>query len=183
SVHADQPKRSAPARTDRYGDPLPDGVRTRFGTVRWQARGQDLSFSPDGRTILVCDGFEVCTIDGHSGRQVARTRLQRPEEKSGHINVAFSEDCKTIATFDSGPKRIRFWEVASGKLLREFPAAAEAALAFAWSADGSLVAVADYKHRFYVWDARSGAKQKLSDADLGQGKNWPWMDFSPYANF
>src|SRR5207302_4539719 len=97
SVHADQQEKIAP-RTDRYGDPLSAGARMRFGTVRWQAKGQDLSFSPDGRTILVCDRFEVCTIDASTGKQLARTRLQRPKEKFGHISVAFSEDCKTIAT-------------------------------------------------------------------------------------
>jgi WD40 repeat protein len=178
-AHADQPEKNAPARTDRYGDPLPEGVRMRFGTVRWQGRGVQLSFSPDGQTILLCDWSEVCTIDARTGRQLARTRLQRPDEASGHISVAFSEDCKTIATFDSGPRKVRFWEVASGKLLREFPASAEAAISFAWSPKGSLIAVADYKHGFYLWDAATGASQKLSNVDLGQGDHSVWIDFSP----
>ena len=94
-VHADQPEKSAAARTDRYGDPLPNGATKRFGTVRWLATGRHLSFSPDGQTILVCNRSEVSTIDANTGKQLRRTKLRRPEKPSprNNIDVAFSRDC------------------------------------------------------------------------------------------
>jgi WD40 repeat protein len=176
-------KTTTPVRTDQYGDPFPGGVQMRLGTVRWQSRGQFLSFSPDGRTILVCDRDEVTTIDGESGKQLARTRLQRREQKTGHISVAFSDDCKTVAMFESDLKKVRFWEVASGKLLREFEAQADAAVSFVWSRDGSRIALGDYKERFYLWDAVTGARLELTDAHPGQRDHAVWMGFSPDSRF
>jgi WD40 repeat protein len=187
---ATQPKPSAgpnqkttQARTDQYGDPLPDGFQMRLGTVRWQAWGQYLSFSPDGRRILVCNTDQVTTIDGDTGRELARTRLQRQEQKTGHIRVAFSEDCKTVATFESGLKKIRFWEVASGKLVREFEALASAAVSFVWSRDGSRIVLADYKGGFYLWDAVTGTRLELADARPGKRDHTVWADISPDSRF
>lgn len=49
------------AGTDRFGDPLPPGVVSRFGTVRlWHAPGllgvESLTFSPDGRLLATGSG-------------------------------------------------------------------------------------------------------------------------------
>jgi WD40 repeat protein len=183
SVRADQPAGNAPVRTDRFGDPLPNGATKRFGTVRWLATGRHLSFSPDGQTILICNRFEVSTIDANTGKQLRRTRLQRPEKPSprNNIDVAFSRDCKTIAAVESGPQKVRFWEVASGKLLREFTAYAGHFPSLAWSPDGRWVAVSGT--HFYLLDAATGAPHKLSEADLGQGNHSLWSDLSPDSKY
>src|SRR5438105_636346 len=130
-LHAAQNKTNA-IRTDRYGDPLPESVQMRLGTIRWHARGRHFSFSPDGRTILSCDREEILTLDATTGKLLARTRLQRHEKTVWHeTNATFSNDCKTLATFESSVNKIRFWEIASGKLLREFPLSPY--MAAAWS--------------------------------------------------
>jgi hypothetical protein len=107
-------------RTDRYGDPLPDGARARFGTIRWQASGFDRAFSPDGRKLLAWDRVELSTIDTATGKLIARTKLgTRAKNQFAYIPVVFSPDRTMVAILESGPTTVRFWEVASGKLIRQ----------------------------------------------------------------
>src|SRR5262245_66026970 len=41
-------------RLDLHGDPLPDGVLVRLGTVRWRhgGAGAAIAYSPDGKTLV-----------------------------------------------------------------------------------------------------------------------------------
>jgi WD40 repeat protein len=183
-VRADAKGRPAtPARTDRYGDPLPEGVSMRFGTVRWQGRARQFVSTPDGQRFLLCNGFEISTIDANTGRRLARVELHRPATGLEHLEFDFSRDRKTIATIESGPKKVRFWDVASGKMLREFDANAEAAVSFTSSPDGSVIVAADYRHRFYVWHAATGERHPLHGADFGQEDHSLWAVFSPDSKF
>jgi WD40 repeat protein len=188
STCAAQPKPSVtnpntlkPVRTDRYGDRLPEGVRMRLGTTRWQARAQKLAFAPDGRAILCCSYREIATLDVSTGRQLSYHRFQRSEDRSPRdcINLAFSKDRKTVATIESGPQRVRFWDVTSGKRLREFTALTDRPVVFQWSPDGSLLAAVDTRGNFYLWNAHTGAKHRLSNTDLGQRHGIMWLEFSP----
>src|SRR5262249_25952111 len=49
------------ARTDRYGDPLPDGVMVRLGTTRLRHSDKvhQVAFDPDGKSVVSCgaDGW------------------------------------------------------------------------------------------------------------------------------
>src|SRR5947208_2758487 len=60
------PPPPAPARTDRYGDPLPPGAIARLGSIRWRVDGEQTSvrYAPDGKTLLVVTGRENAS-DGH----------------------------------------------------------------------------------------------------------------------
>jgi len=57
--------RLGPARTDRHGDPLPDGAFARLGTLRWRARGEveALAFAPDGKTVASASSEGLCLFE------------------------------------------------------------------------------------------------------------------------
>jgi WD40 repeat protein len=153
----------------------------RFGTVRWQAPAHALAYTPNGRTIAFANWNEVGTIDAETGKQLSRVTLQRPGTmKFGdHILSRFSKDCKTLVSIESGPGKVRFWDVRSGKLLREFPAAIGFPVCLASASDGSRIAAANQYHNFYLWDAATGLTQSPSDAEVGQDRQDVWMAFSP----
>src|SRR5262249_2247424 len=74
--------KAKPGRVDDYGDPLPDGVIRRLGTLRFRHGGriiQNLHLTPDGKTLISSDYY--------------------------------------------GARKVCVWELATGKLLRQFPGA------------------------------------------------------------
>src|SRR5438270_4510477 len=86
------PGSAAPVRTDPYGDPLPEGVRFRLGTVRLRHDGDVLALGwlPDGRT-LASAGWD-CTVrlwQIPGGKQLAHW------DKLG--GVVFSPDGRSLA--------------------------------------------------------------------------------------
>jgi len=163
-VHEPQP-------LDLYGDPLPPGAVLRFGTARWQAPGRTFAFSPDSRRILAANRDEVHILDAENGRPLASVKLQRPPRKQGipfgqnEILAAFSEDCTTVATLEENPGKIRFWDVATGKLQREFSARVVRPAGFLWSSDGSTLVAAGYDMSFHIWDAAKGKERNLLNND------------------
>jgi WD40 repeat protein len=85
-----------PARTDRYGDPLPPGALVRLGTVRWR-------------------------------------------HTTGLFRMAFTRDGKGLVTAGTlDPARL--WDVASGRLLRQFDDWGTKGGNIVFSPDGRLVA-------------------------------------------
>jgi WD40 repeat protein len=118
---------------DLYGDPLPDLVLARFGTVRWrndQKGGRPLDgvvSSPDGKLIAGLSDGGLTLWDAASGKPVDWFRpITRPAV------AAFTPDGKTLVTGgtlpgrpESGPGgfiykyRLERWEVGTGKLLGE----------------------------------------------------------------
>ena len=69
-AEATRPARAADrARTDRYGDPLPEGAVARLGTVRYRIPGEALAlaFAPDGKTLAVSTG-DLFLIEPATGK-------------------------------------------------------------------------------------------------------------------
>ena len=97
-------------RADRYGDPLPDGVIARLGTVRLHFGGEvsSAAVSPDG-SILIAAG-RVC--DGKTGKEL-------PQFKGKYLagTAFFSEDMSAVSIGKSNG--IEQWEIATGKILEK----------------------------------------------------------------
>jgi RNA polymerase sigma factor (sigma-70 family) len=116
------PKAAAPARTDRYGDPLPPGSVARLGTVRFRHDGEAtaLAFAPDGATLAsVCSG-EVILWDSATGRERRRLPIQVTGGGLGTGPLDFSPDGRILAVAD--PREgLSLWDAAGGERLRTLP--------------------------------------------------------------
>jgi WD40 repeat protein len=109
-----QPADEKAARTDLYGDPLPEGALARLGTVRLRQSGGGVVFSPDGKTLVSGGAGGLYVWDVTTGKELGwyRPRLDGPP----HEALAFSPDGKTLITADNSGL-IWHWEVGTGRFL------------------------------------------------------------------
>jgi len=150
-------KKDAPAPTDLYGDPLPDGVLARLGTVRFRHDFQvsQVAFTPDGKTLISGGG----TVNGIGIWDAATGRpLLRLSNPSLCNNLALSPDGKLLFT-----EHLRLIEVATGKEVRRLKVPNTSGFwgggFVAFSPDGKTVAAAEsYAERTNVvlWDLGEG---------------------------
>ena len=183
---------------DDFGDPLPPGAIARIGTLRFHHGGErhSLAVSPDGKTLATgaIDPQDSSAIiwEAAIGKELSRF------DNVGSF-VAFSHDGKVLAT--SGKRedtRIRLWDVATGKLVREIEvtgaddAPVEGIGSIAFSPDGQTLAVEtwwiktggkpEYPHykAFRVLELATGATRPPSFSapdDYGHGASA--LAFSP----
>lgn len=102
-----------PAKLDRHGDPLPEGVVARLGTVRFRGAGMDaVVFSPDGSLLATSSGIRIRVWEARTGRRLGDYPIKEPLQ--GCVSfLAFSPDGRHLAAgFDEPPLRV--WSVASG---------------------------------------------------------------------
>ncbi|HEY7425135.1 MAG TPA: WD40 repeat domain-containing protein [Gemmataceae bacterium] len=104
------PPQGKQAHTDRYGDPLPDGVIKRFGSTRLRHIGPvaALAWSPDGKLLASCgrDDGTVRLWDAATGRLVRSFKYRA-------FCLTFTPDGKGLAAGLDG--QVCVWEVATGK--------------------------------------------------------------------
>jgi WD40 repeat protein len=149
-----------PARTDLYGDPLPDGVIARLGTLRFRT-GTSVTgtvFSPDGQILAAVSdryGHPIYLFDAATGRVVRRIRA---EARDG---LAFTPDGRSIACVGDG-QLPQLWDTTTGKLLRQFDAPESKVCCIALSADGRTLASGDEgtanQSVLYAWDVDTGQR-------------------------
>jgi WD40 repeat protein len=160
------PKEEKPARTDRYGDPLPPGAIARLGTIRLRHAEDigEVAFSPDGKLLVSADGLgtafgpgvtrpeNLCLWEASTGK-----RLRRFGTGGSLSRVAFSPDGKLIAS--TLVNEISLWDVVTGNELRAFSilgGRSNVVTDVAFSPDGKLLASAGYDQRVRLWDPSTG---------------------------
>lgn len=106
-----------PARTDLYGDPLPEGAVARLGTLRFN-HGQGLDnvlFSPDGTSILSSGRGHLRRWDIATGKEQAHFSLPN---SSFEFSSGIMPDGKTLACLENYAGVVRILDAAEGKELR-----------------------------------------------------------------
>jgi WD40 repeat protein len=107
------PAKAKPARTDAFGDPLPDGVFYRVGTVRLRhEHTASLIFSADGSQLL-SQGFtpDLRVWD------VATGRILQQVVSPGGSRVIASRDDRYLACIRSNSYQMLLLDKATGKEL------------------------------------------------------------------
>lgn len=155
-----------PARTDRYGDPLPKGAVTRLGTVRFsQPFPGSIAFAPDGK-ILASGGYDnrIRLWDPDTGKEVRAL-----EGHTSYVNcIAMSADGKWLAS-GSQDKDLRLWEVNTGKERRRFQGHRAPIERLALSPDGKVLASSCQEATLRLWDTDSGKEIRSVPIDPPHG--------------
>jgi RNA polymerase sigma factor (sigma-70 family) len=158
------PAAGGKARTDRFGDPLPDGALARIGTVRFRQTANHIAFLADGKSFVAGDGSpfgettpgdSIRVWDLASGKEVR----QLEGYPGGVAFLGFSPESQLVA-FRGGKKDsdvVRLWDPATGL---EMPAPARLRVG-----DGIFAACPGGK--IVVLTARGGGKFCLKEADTG----------------
>jgi WD40 repeat protein len=113
-----------------------------------------VAWSPDGRTLLSgSDDGDARLWDAQTGRA-----LHVLNGGGGAIyHVAFDPTGKQVAIAGVYTRAISFWDVATGKRVREIPQPGGVGVwAWAWSPDGRYIATGDDARLVRIWDAQTG---------------------------
>jgi WD40 repeat protein len=137
---APAPEKKQAAKTDLYGDPLPEGAVARLGTLRFRgtpdSRAVLLAYAPDGKTLArLEDRGTLCLFEAASGR-----RIDLPLALNTTVSsLAFAPDGTRLALAcgKSGPPellRVEIWDLTRKEKLRAV--LLDSLEALTWSADG-----------------------------------------------
>jgi WD40 repeat protein len=148
-----------PARTDRYGDPLPAGALVRLGTVRFRHPGLSLvAYAPDGKTLLSAGGGTFRRWDAATGKELQRWSIPLDDVDCD----ALSADGRFLAVAGDRPggghRQVVLYDVPTGKELRRLEPAGKGFMhSLAFSPRGNLLASKPpFDALVSVWDVRTG---------------------------
>jgi WD40 repeat protein len=182
------------ARTDRYGDPLPDGAVARLGTVRLRNFNgvTNLTFSPDSRLVAstidprcLCGSARLFLWERETGRLLLTLPAGPLPEQDLFFRYVFTGDSKGLISGDSSGKHLYFWNVVTGKELKRIKGPGTGMTALALSPDGKIVACGDDKGAIRLWDVGRGRLRSTFPADeaelvalafTGNGKSLATLD-------
>jgi RNA polymerase sigma factor (sigma-70 family) len=167
----------AAARTDDFGDPLPDGAVRRLGTQRFRQGGgpvNRLLVSPDGKT-LVSKSSQGERTTAVWDLATGRLRYQLPGHWGDNRAVAISPDGKTLAV--GMDNVITLHDLASGRELRKSTSPIGETSGLAFAPDGKTLASGHTKgEAVLLWDvARGEVRARLAATE----NNSRLLAFSP----
>jgi WD40 repeat protein len=152
---------------DVHGDPLPEHVLARMGTVRFRHgdRTTSVAFAPDGKTVASAgDDGAVCLWNAATGQLLHKLEGHSHQVKA----VAFAPNGKLLAS-GSWDETIRLWDAATGRLVRRIRAEGQPISCLAFTPDGETLASAGLDQRIRLWDtARGTERQRLSGHGKGE---------------
>ncbi|HEV3084074.1 MAG TPA: WD40 repeat domain-containing protein [Gemmataceae bacterium] len=166
------PAREQRVRTDRLGDPLPEGALARLGTGRFRSGFMmyQAAFSPDGRIVAGASaGGGIALWDVANGKEVQRFLGYK------HVYaLAFSPDGKMLACPE---QQIHLYDTSTGEKMRTLSGhEGGMTMSLAFSADGKLLASGGHDNLVRLWDVASGHEiRKLA----GHQKGIYGLAFSP----
>jgi len=113
-VWAAPTKSESNLKADRHGDPMPDGVVARYGSVRFRG---EVARAPDGKSMATFRRNRAVLIDADSGTE--RLVLPGPDPKEFEAwQFALSPDGQYVAY--GGPPIIEIWSVRENKCIGRF---------------------------------------------------------------
>jgi WD40 repeat protein len=190
------------ARTDRHGDPLPQGALLRLGTVRYRAgEVNDAALSPDGKTLATASETVITLWDLATGRPLHRLRgAEIPSYSFNGAFLCFSPDGKRLVSlggWDWIPSGLRWlnprtepavhvWDVATGAEIHRFhlPGNAEQRKAqlprFVWfTPGGKEIGVLMHSGVAYLLDPTTGKECRRWEIGQSPEPEEPFVTASP----
>jgi WD40 repeat protein len=175
---------SQPAKTPRLdvnGDPLPDGVIARLGTLRFQPPGHvsGVALSPDGTTLATAtsgdkDGTRIDFMDTSTGK--SRRKLDLPG--LGREHILFTPDGNGLVLH--GSSAITLVDAATGKVAKSIDVEYSWSSAVALTSDGKWLAAQRQKSVYdapvSVWETTTGKEVALLP---GRGASCKGLAFGP----
>jgi WD40 repeat protein len=150
-------KAAEKSRTDLYGDPLPDGAVLRLGSARLKSDATQMFFTPDGRTLITCEGRTIRRWNAEDGSRISASFMPRPCWGP----MALSPNGTRYAAGD-GEGGVAVWDVFSGRQICDLPTGN---CSFAdFSPDGLTLATRQFGESIRLWDAHSGKERPSDDA-------------------
>jgi len=165
-----EPKGEKQTRSDRYGDPLPNGALARLGTLRQRAADTDVAVTADGKEVVtVGPELTVRRFDARTGELLATRQL--PMDHAVHTwlsprgTFVLASHCR--ANHRGCWYELELWDLARGKGVRTCPVGKYwPPCAAAFSGDERRVAVAACtsdlaRHRVIVWELATSKSQVI----------------------
>jgi WD40 repeat protein len=153
--------RSAKARVDLYGDPLPEGAIARLGTVRFRHAGSvhAVGFSEDGKLLAASsDGRGMVVIwDRATGRKLREIRMAANSLLLPY-QLHFSANNKRLYGFlGYGEfKRMHAWDVGRGMEVKDLPPSpARPRRLLLPQFDGQAVGIWDAAEKKQLWSVKT----------------------------
>jgi RNA polymerase sigma factor (sigma-70 family) len=125
-----------------------------------------VTYAPDGKLLAtVGDDLSIRLWDRASGTEVLRLPCPRGRFDPSRQRLVFSPTGKVLATADGMEGTISFWEVPTGRRLRQFPKQQSFIVSLAFSPDGASLAAAYGDNQLLIWDVATGRVQSRFKMD------------------